>query len=596
MHSRPFHYWAWLDVASVVGRALNEPDGGWDVRWAMNHALATRAVPRRRPDELANPRRTHGLPRERIALFGQEEIRELYGAPNSAILDGLQHGRWPEETVARHAALLRSRLEGFEPDVIVCWTASAPLRAAFPDALILHAEVGPFSRSPYPAQMVFDPQGGFGHSLLATEAEAIRAATPEPGDLESFHRLRERLREHHAATTAFTGTERRLREQYRSLVLLPLQFGGEFGFDTNGPFRNQGEYLFHVLERIPPDVAVIVTHHGTSLWVGDRIDEETQEYLASACPQALFVPYDAMPNAGQALVPHVDAVISVSSSLGMQARFWGKRLIAPGWSHLARWCDSPRVEDLAEGALPPPRDDDAAFAWLMRHYWMDIRSVHDAARMDAHLRTLLERWRSGVRGLALCPDSGPLTRQEAILTETLPDVEPPRLVPDGALTNGALEGPAGRAPEGWRWQAGAGADQTITRASGPGGEHALRIERTEPGAGPTLLFQRIDDVRRLAGAYATVRFRARGSLGEVLSVYFYQQFGQNGATPRGTEPGTFALGEDWQEYRYNVTAPAVKDEPLGRGHHTELVFLLPPSLSGAWVELASITLEPGSFV
>ena len=127
----------------------------------------------------------------------------------------------------------------------------------------------------------------------------------------------------------------------------------------------QGRFMSH-------DVGVLVTHHGTSLWVGDRIDEETREYLSAACPQAVFVPFEAAPNAGQMLVPHVDAVVSVSSSIGMQARFWGKRLIAPGWSHLAAWSDSTKVEALADGALPPARDDDAALAWLMRHYWADL--------------------------------------------------------------------------------------------------------------------------------------------------------------------------------------------------------------------------------
>ena len=596
MHSRPFHYWMWLELAAGMGRALEGAGPDWDVRWAMNHALATRAVGPYRPGERPHPRRTHGLERDRIAVFAQEEIRELYGAPNSAILEGLHHERWPADVVQRHAALLRDRLAGFEPDVIVCWTASAPLRAAFPNALVLHAEMGPFSREPYPAQMVFDPQGGFGQSLLATDADAIRARGCETDDLAALRAMRERLRAHHAATTVFAGTERHLREQYRSLVLLPLQFGGEFGFDANGPFRNQGEYLFHVLERIPHDVGVLVTHHGTSLWVGDRIDEETREYLSAACPQAVFVPFEAAPNAGQMLVPHVDAVVSVSSSLGMQARFWGKRLIAPGWSHLAAWSDSTKVEALADGALPPARDDDAAFAWLMRHYWADLDEVRDGARFGARLAGMLERFRSGARGLALLADGGALAPRAERLAESLPEPVPPVTVPEGALDNGALAGEPGRTPEGWVLQSPADATVALARAAGPGATDALRIERAEPGAAPTLVFQRIADVRALAGAFATVRFHARGSAGESVSTYFYQQFGPGGSPSRGTEAASFALDEEWREYRHTLTIPAADDAALGVGHHTELAFLLPPALTNAWVELADVRLEPGSIV
>ncbi|MFN8588867.1 MAG: hypothetical protein U0704_13820 [Candidatus Eisenbacteria bacterium] len=408
--------------------------------------------------------------------------------------------------------------------------------------------------------------------------------------------MRDALARHHAATTVFAGTERRLRERFRTLALLPLQFGGEFGFDSNGPFRNQGEYLFHVLERIPADVGLLVSHHPTSLWVGDRIDEETQEYLAHACPQAIFVPPGAAANAGQMLVPHVDSVISVSSSLGLQAAFWGKRLIAPGWSHLREWADSGRVEDLAEGALSPPTNHDAAFAWLMRHYWMDLHGALDGPTLHAHIAGMLARHRDGARGLALLADSGALERYEAAVLRALPELPEPIEVSGEWLDNGRLEGRPNGTPDGWRWLSGAGADQSPGSVAGPNDGPAFRLERRDPGTSGTVLYQRLADLRKLAGAFVTVRFLARGSDGEAVSVYFYQQFGAQGSPARGTDPGSFAVGPEWQEFRYTVTIPAVGDATLGEGHHTELAFLFPPSLPNAWIELACVTLESGSLV
>src|SRR5439155_22912824 len=97
----------------------------------------------------------------------------------------------------------------------------------------------------------------------ATAAASLRARTPAAEEAAFLGGWRERLREQHRAATPFAALERSLRERHASLALLPLQFGGEAGFDLNGPFRTQGEYLLHVLERMPAEVGVIVTEHPT---------------------------------------------------------------------------------------------------------------------------------------------------------------------------------------------------------------------------------------------------------------------------------------------------------------------------------------------
>ena len=110
-----------------------------------------------------------------------------------------------------------------------------------------------------------------------------------------------------------------MRKRHRRLCLLPLQFAGEPGFELNSPFRNQGEYLFHVLERLPADLGLLVIEHPTAHWIGDIIDDETREYVRGQYPQVTFVDWQRVESAGQYLIHHVDYVIGVSSSLGLQA-------------------------------------------------------------------------------------------------------------------------------------------------------------------------------------------------------------------------------------------------------------------------------------
>lgn len=598
MHNRPFHYWAWLGVGATMGKGLLASDTGWDVRWAMNQALSVRALAPADQRSSADPQRGHGLTREQLVLFGQEEIREIYGVPNIAILDGMQRGTWPEATLDRHARLFRERVGDFVPDVIFTWTPSDVLRRAYPNALILHTENGMFSRAPYPALQFFDPQGLYGRSLLATHANELRAIEPDAEERDWLEGFRARVRRHHAATTPFAETERRLRERYRTLALLPLQFGGEAGFDLNGPFRNQGEYLFHVLERIPADVGVLLTEHGTGVWVGDRIDEETQDYLRAACPQVHRITRDMCANAGQVLVHHVDHVISVSSSLGLQARFWGRSLISPGWSHLAAWAQSTRIEDLGAGGVQPTAAEDGALAWMLRHYFVrQERWLFDGAWLARWLRAGIERWRDGHHALDWYEEAEPLAALRVTMSAAVPELAPRVTVSPDLLRNGGMRQWNGTRPKDWEVIPGKRAEVRVAPLREDSDQaDGIRIERTDPGESATFLLQRIAGIPRLAGAFVTLRFRARGPIGECVSSYLYLQFGPGGAVPLGTDAVAHALEPDWQEFSYTATVPSVEGMKLGRDHHTELVFLFPPGVSPGAIDVADVRLEPGSLL
>lgn len=585
MHNRPFHYWAWLARTADMAHALAAAGEDVECRWLLNAALATRAVAPRDRESRGTPAAGHGLPREAIAVLGQEELREAYGVPNVEILSQLHHGRAPGAALAAHARLLRERLAGFTPEVIVTYTPSAALRAAWPEALILHTENGLFSRAPYAPAQFFDPEGLYAHSLLATRATELAARTPTAGETALLASLRARASALAQAASPFHALESAMRERYARLALLPLQFGGEAGFDLNGPFRNQGEYLLHVLERLPADVGVLVTEHPTALWVGDRIDEETRTWLADACPQAEFVPLEAAPFAGQALIPHVDAVISVSSSLGLQARFWGRDLVAPGASHLAPWVTHERIEDLSQrrDATPP----DGMLGWALTHYFVpESLCLADGAWIAARWRAQLAAWRSGVRGLALLSPAAADADLHARLVEAMP--EPPLPVDPSWLANGDftrwLSGGTLSRPGGWEvLPAGA----TLARL--PGDEGGVRV--TPAGEGETLLLQRIPDARRFAGRRVEFELRARAPHGGRVELYLYSQPGEGGASPSGTPAAAFAPGPEWTWFTAECALPARTSHELRAGHHTEVVLRLPAG-SGP-VEIGELRIARG---
>ncbi|HTR97907.1 MAG TPA: hypothetical protein VMH61_08400 [Candidatus Acidoferrales bacterium] len=591
MHGKPFHYWAWLGCAAAMGRRL-AAGGEWQVRVVLNAALATRAVAPHAPARRTDPRNGHALPREWLAVLHQEELRAPYGVPNVEILRGHQRRTWPEAALARHAALLRERLGAFTPEVIVSWTPNEALARAFPDALLLHTENGMFSRAPYPGFQFFDPQGLYDRSVPGAEAPALRAFDAAPDELAFVRRWRAQLEAQHRASSPFGTLVARLRERYPRVALLPLQFGGEAGFDLNGPFRNQGEYLLHVLERLPDDVGLIVSEHPTAHWLGDRIDEETLEWVRTACPQVAFVPLDAAPHAGQTLVPHVDSVISLSSSLGWHALFWGRELVCPGSGHLAAWAHAHDVAATGRsGADTAPPD--AALAWMLTRYFVrNLRCLDDDDWVRVFFAGALARWRAGRRGLEFFEPAEPLAALEKAALGSCA-TSAPRLDPANVLVaNGDFaDAPAGM-PRHWELLNPNGAVTSLDRAAAPRAGFAVRLARRANGSGPTLLLQRIPGIARLAGATITVGFDARGERGSRLGCYLYLQPGE-GAEPRGSVPREYRLTPAWRRYAYTVTVPALKPgEALGAGDHTELVLMMPPDRAALTIEVADVRIGP----
>ncbi len=604
MHGRPFHYWAWLARAAAFARALS--GRGHTFRFLLNQALAEGATAPFDPARARDPDNGQGLAPEWIVPVLQEEVRRHFDAPNVAILDGFHHERWPASQVAAAGATLRGRLAGFAPDVILTYTPAPHLASAFPDALMLHTENGMFSRAPFPPTQYFDPLGLYARSVPGAHARELLARTATQAERAWLDRLRATYRAWLTAASPFHGLERALRRRHARLALLPLQFGGEAGFELNGPFRNQGEFLFHVLERLPHGVGLMVTEHPTAHWLGDVIDRETRAWVRARWPQVMFVDHASAAHGSQMVMLHVDDVIGYSSSLALQAMFWQKPLFAVGSGLPLLFATAAGVEHIDPARpLGDVADRDGAVAWLMRHYFVpETLCLNDGDWIERFLATSLERHAAGSIGL----DFFEPVADEATLTalHTPPQLSPMRgpIDPD-LLKDGAFEqwkgAPTSERLRHWTLIAGEANSALVSRgdatdgpcdASGTSIGYA-RIERSGAGTHPTLLLQRIPDLDVLSGTWVTLGFWARGTPRARLCVYFYQQFAHPDGPRHGTAATSIELEETWRHDRYTVTLPEAPAEPRGAGHHTEVVFLLEAAPGESRLELAAVTLDPG---
>lgn len=586
--SRPFHYWAWLGFYADMLKPLLA--AGHEVRLITNQALAERASAtsgRGGPTQ-----KGHAIPAEVVVALSQSDIRQFFDRPNVDIIAAL-YRREEEAAIAAYGGLLRERLGDFVPDVMLAILPASQLEAAFPQALLLYTETAAYSRAPFPFCLSFDPAGVWERSLLAGFGAEPRQFEPGPAEHELLATFRRRFGAYFAQTSPFHALEAELRAGYARLAFLPLQFGGAPGFDLNASFRNQGELLLHVIEHLPEDTALVVVEHPTAHWVGDIIDQETRDYLAEAHPHVRVLDFRTASSAGQYLVHHVDYVIAVSTSLALQALFFGRPVVAVGHSQIAAVAQVRGVENIPRtGSLPaPPPELESVLAWLVARFFVPAQLTRDPAWLVGFFERSLQRARGELGPGFLDPVYPP--ERSSLLFAGLDGLRLRARLHNGDFTSwSAGPGPfaiGAGTPDGFHVVDLGGSVGTLARSQ-DGSASALRLERSAAGKGPTLLLQRIPDLTQSAGTIARLRFRARATPAVDLGAYFYFQLA-DGDSGFGTPLRRFRLSESWQEFSYIVALPPLGERKPGAGNHLEVVFALGREAGVATLDLSSVVLE-----
>ncbi|QQA45090.1 HAD family hydrolase [Pelagovum pacificum] len=349
--------------------------------------------------ELKGSARPHGVEPNTILGFRVPELNETGW---DSFMTRSYRETLPDEVITLVEAELQARLKGWQPDVIISWEAPTGLfRRLWPDALVLDIMPGAFMRPPYPPLISFDPVGLYGDCWYANEdpttTRVSDQALAEFGDLRAlylkhFSDLDVRNCLDTSCGLSFAG----------NICLMPMQITDYFGWKDNTTFQTQFQLLETVLATAPAETDVLPTQYVGSLVSERIIDNSNIDRLRQVWPNLRYdFGLEALDNISQYLISASETVISVSSTLGLQAKILGKRLISPSGSHLAPLADSVSFKD---GHAAPVRDlSPFLTAMLTRTHISRERLFRD----PTYLRSLLEAFqeRQGEAGIERFPDA-----------------------------------------------------------------------------------------------------------------------------------------------------------------------------------------------
>ena len=330
-------------------------------------------------------------------LLLYRKIRELGGRP--AALDEVGHQADLDHPALRVLAEKVARsVNGFEPDIIIGFAGQANhLGKLWPNALRLHIERGWFGRYPYPVSFYFDHLGTHGRSAVA-KINGLKLNYPVTSDGRT---LVSAFRAHMIAAFNLLDPfkSHNFRSHFDRLSLLPLQISNEFSFDGLVSYRTQFEYLYDVLAAAPKDVGVIITEHPSDEPVLRRSGPNSiLDALRRTFPNIIFLDeFRRYQSASQFLVPRVDGVWSVSSSVGYQTLLFNCVLGSPPSTGLSNVADASTFEHffarLGRGKLA---NVEPFLAWLFERYLVPATLLSDGRWLRDYFQRRLDAARSSI--------------------------------------------------------------------------------------------------------------------------------------------------------------------------------------------------------
>lgn len=263
--------------------------------------------------------------------FGDWFIRKSY------------NDEFTNEEKAYISGYFKSLFGNWEPDLIVSWEfPTTILRSLFPDALVIDLMPGLFMRPPYPRTISIDPSGLYKDSAFSSQIDPSTRAKATDQELDNYYRIRDHYetfyRDHKTKDMILSKFQNP--EKFNKFALVPLQISQYFGFHENTPYTSQFDFLLDVLRNTPEDTGVIATQYISGLLQEKAINDKNIDFLHANFPNFLYSKeFEKVDNISQYIVPWADITYSVSSTIGLQTKFFDKKLISPSRSHLAYFAD-----------------------------------------------------------------------------------------------------------------------------------------------------------------------------------------------------------------------------------------------------------------
>lgn len=236
--------------------------------------------------------------------------------------------------IERLKNILFSKLpDDLKADLIIVWESPAYfLKDIFPKGKVIYQMPGFFSRPPF-ANMISFNEG------LLSESTSLTNYSITENDLLSFGEIRKKDEAFLNTINPAKDALEKIKLRFDKVVLFPLQIDDYFMIDSVIKDQSsQFDLLVNLLSALPNNYALVVTNYISRDTKSAVLTNNGINYLRGKFSNFIYIEaFDTLPWSSQFIVPEVDGVVTISSSLGYQTAYWQKPLYLLGESHLTEF-------------------------------------------------------------------------------------------------------------------------------------------------------------------------------------------------------------------------------------------------------------------
>lgn len=295
------------------------------------------------------------------------------------------------EQMIGFSKLIHKTLKGWTPEYIISFTTPVSAwQSIFPNALCLQFENGIFSREPYPYLCQLDPFGFLKNSYPAIFLNELRNQEINQKQYERVANFKDKFIEQVFSKHNPMTRDEFCDGKYEKLLLVPLSYNGVVINDEASEFKNQLDFLLHVLYRTPKNVRILVTKH--SLQMDRSLNPDTEKFLIDSFPNLMFSDkFDKYAFASQWLTPIVDAVVTLNSTIAYHAALWGKKVFTIGNCEINSVATATNLNNIEEVLSKPDTIDKKALNaiyHLLTRYCFPLSLFNDVEWINKRLKDL----------------------------------------------------------------------------------------------------------------------------------------------------------------------------------------------------------------
>jgi hypothetical protein len=327
--------------------------------------------------------------------INQSEVKNIFNDFNEYIC--LQRTNQNNPKFEQLNQIIIQKLKGFVPDIIILMSSSAGyLKYSFPNSLIFFTESGLFNQAPFPSCLYFDCCSTMSESFLLRHKNEILSLNLNPSEQKFLLQIRNFFLESINKYNPYKKRIADLRKDFNQVILLSLQRFDSPLFRAQCDFKDQIEYIKYVLDNVDSNIAVVVTQHQK-----DRILGFAPIYNYFKNNYKNFIYWsetDSINNSSQFLLELVDGVVTISSTVGLQAMLHQKPLFVPSKiSYLTTFADEQDLTKVADFLKNNQyKNKDASLYYLIAKYYVVGKYYKDGGWFYNFLSNSLKNFRKGI--------------------------------------------------------------------------------------------------------------------------------------------------------------------------------------------------------